>query len=52
VGSTPTEGFELLVKNDLTELTGEYLVLKYPDRFSPKAIAAARVRLERRGVEP
>jgi hypothetical protein len=51
VGSTPTEGFELLIKNDLMELTGEYLVLKYPDRFSPKAVAAARVRLELRGVE-
>jgi hypothetical protein len=51
VGSTPTEGFELLIKNDLMELTGEYLVLKYPDRFSPKAVSAARVRLELRGVE-
>jgi hypothetical protein len=45
VSSTPTDGFELLVANGLAELTGEYLVLKYHDRFSHRAVAAARLRL-------
>ena len=34
VSLTPTEGFELLIQKGLAELTGEYLVLKYPDHFS------------------
>jgi hypothetical protein len=50
VGSVPTEGFDLLVKNGMVELTGEYLVLKYPDRFSTKAVAAAKARLEHSDV--
>ena len=51
VSSAPTEGFDLLVKNDMAELTGEYLVLKYPDHFSSKAVAAAKTRLEHSGAE-
>lgn len=51
-GSTPTEGFDLLIKNRMAELTGEYLVLKYPDRFSTKAVAAAKARLKPCGIEP
>ena len=50
VSSATTQGFELLIQNDLAELTGEYLVLKYPDRFSYKAITAARIRLAEHGV--
>jgi hypothetical protein len=46
VQTKATEGFELLVKNGLVELTGEFLVLKYPDQFSPKAVASAKARLE------
>ncbi len=41
----PTESFELLVANDLVEMTGEQIVLKYPDQFSPEAVAAAKARL-------
>lgn len=41
----PTEGFELLVANELVEMTGEQIVLKYPDQFSPEAVAAAKARL-------
>ncbi len=50
VSSAPTEGFELLIQNGLAELTGEYLVLKYPDHFSDKAITAAKTRLSEHGV--
>lgn len=48
----PTEGFELLVKNGLSELTGEYLVTKYHSHFSKKAVTAATRRLEEYGIEP
>ena len=50
VSSASTQGFELLIQNGLGELTGEYLVLKYPDSFSDKAITAARIRLAEHGV--
>ena len=40
-----TEGFRLLMENGLEELTGEYLVVKYEERFSAKAVEAAKARL-------
>jgi hypothetical protein len=46
ISKAPTEGYELLVASGLTELTGERLVLKYPEKFSAEAIAAAKARLE------
>ena len=42
----PTEGYELLVAKGMPELTGEHLVLKYPEQFSAEAIAAAKARIE------
>jgi hypothetical protein len=45
ISKTPTEGFELPIEHGLIELTGEYLVLKYQDRFSSAAVTAARARL-------
>ncbi len=45
LSKTPTEGYELLVANGLAEMTGEQLVLKYPEQFSADAIAAAKARL-------
>jgi hypothetical protein len=45
--SGPTEGFNLLINSGLSELTGEYLVIKYADRFSESAVAAAKARLEK-----
>lgn len=45
LATQPTEGFRLLMNNGLEELTGEHLVVKYADRFSPKAVEAARTRL-------
>jgi hypothetical protein len=45
VGSARTEGFELLVENGMVELTGEYLVLKYPAPSSACACRPFRSRL-------
>ena len=47
-----SEGLELLVSKGLFELTGEYLVLKYANRFSSKAVATARRKLEDFGYSP
>jgi hypothetical protein len=44
--SAPTEGFDLLVNSGMPELTGEHLVIKYADRFSQDAVAAAKARLQ------
>lgn len=44
--SAPTEGFNLLVDSGMPELTGEHLVIKYADRFSQSAVAAATARLQ------
>jgi hypothetical protein len=41
-----TQGFTLLVENNLVELTGEFLVLKHPTHFSSDTIASARKRLQ------
>lgn len=40
-----TDGFNLLISHGMVELTGEYLVTKYPDRFSEAAVRAARARM-------
>lgn len=45
----PTSGFDILVKNGLKHLTGEYLVVKYADKFSSRAVESARRRLELEG---
>jgi hypothetical protein len=45
-GYTETEGFKLLTQAGLTELTGEYLVTKYPDRFTAEAVRRANARLK------
>jgi len=47
-----SEGLELLVSKGLFTLTGEYLVLKYASRFSPDAVAAARIKLKNFGYSP
>ncbi len=43
--TSPTQGFELLVAANMRELTGEYIILKYPERFSDEAVQAAEKRL-------
>jgi hypothetical protein len=40
-----TDGFQALISKRLTHLTGEHIVLKYPDRFSDEAVEGARRRL-------
>lgn len=42
-----TDGFRTLVDRGLVELTGEYLVTKYPDRFSSEAVDRAMLRLSK-----
>jgi hypothetical protein len=49
IANTPTDGFKLLIDAGLIELTGEYMVLKYPAHFSDKARERARQRLEQAG---
>ena len=44
-GSAETDGFKYLTQAGLIELTGEYLVTKYPKRFSAEAVRRARARL-------
>jgi hypothetical protein len=46
LATQPTEGFALLMDNELEHLTGEHLVIKYSDRFSAEAVKRARVRIE------
>ena len=46
LAAEPSEGFALLMDNGLQDLTGEHLVVKYADRFSGKAVEAARARLD------
>jgi hypothetical protein len=46
VSKAPTEGYELLTAKGLSELTGESLVLKYPEQFSVEAVAAAQARVD------
>lgn len=45
LSTTPTQGFELLVQAGMFKLTAEYLVTKYPERFSSAAVIAAKARL-------
>ena len=47
-----TQGFQTLIKRKLHDLTGEYLVLKYADRFDKEVVEAARKRLLDEGVDP
>lgn len=41
----PSEEFQLLVANGFGDVTGEQLVLNYPEQFSEEAVAAATARL-------
>jgi hypothetical protein len=50
--SVGTDGFNLLVSLGMVELTGEYLVMKYPHRFSQQAVDAASARMASATVRP
>ena len=52
VSRVPTDGYNLLIQQGMPELTGEYIVLRYPNRFSERAQVAARDRLSKSGVAP
>ncbi len=41
----PTDGFRLLTERGLSELTAEYLVVKYESRFPPEVVESAKRRL-------
>jgi hypothetical protein len=45
--SKPSAGYTKLIEAGLDDLAFEALVLRYPDKFSTKACAAARARLKR-----
>jgi hypothetical protein len=44
-GHSETVGFKSLIDAGLIELTGEYLVTKYPERFTAEAVRRAKERL-------
>jgi hypothetical protein len=52
VAAHETDGFQALMSARLTHLTGEHIVLKYPDRFSPEAVEGARRRLHSHAALP
>ena len=49
-GKVETNGFKLLVEKGLPEYTGEYLVLRYANRFPEDVVALARSRLAAHGI--
>jgi hypothetical protein len=49
-GKAETEGFKLLVQAGLPEFTGEYLVVRYVERFPEDVVNAARERLTLHGI--
>ncbi|MBY0370534.1 hypothetical protein K2X33_07605 [bacterium] len=45
-----TEGFGLLLKAGLAQYTGEYLVVRYADRFPPHIVELAKARLSQHKI--
>ncbi len=52
VATHETDGFQALMSAKLAHLTGEHIVLKYPERFSPAAVEGARRRLDAHNALP
>jgi hypothetical protein len=50
--SGTTQGFDILVDGGHPELTGEAIVLRHSQEFSSDAVAAARARLLKHGIDP
>jgi hypothetical protein len=50
-GKAETNGFKLLVEKGLPEFTGEYLVVRYADRFPNDVVELARKRLTEHGIK-
>lgn len=40
-----------MIENGMPELTAEFLVLKYPERFSNRAVEASRQRFQKHGID-
>jgi len=51
-GKIETNGFKLLVEKGMPEYTGEYLVIRYADRFPDDVVLLARNRLAVHGIAP
>jgi len=49
-GKSETNGFKLLVEKGLPEYTGEYLVVRYADRFPADVVNLATERLQMHGI--
>ena len=49
-GRAETNGFKLLVERGLPEFTGEYLVIRYSNRFPDDVVELARNRLSEHGI--
>lgn len=49
-GKAETNGFKLLVDRGMPEFTGEYLVVRYSDRFPEDVVALAKDRLGEHGI--
>jgi hypothetical protein len=49
-GKAETNGFKLLVAKGLPEFTGEYLVVRYADRFPEDVVSLAKDRLDEHGI--
>jgi hypothetical protein len=47
-----TQGFDILVDGGHPELTGEAIVIRHSQEFSPEAVVAARERLVKHGIDP
>jgi hypothetical protein len=47
---TSAEGFRMIMDRQLPELTGEAVILRHADDFSPEVVSAARLRLSEAGV--
>jgi len=52
VATQETEGFRMLLERGMPELSGEAVVLRNADQFTPEMVAAARARLEAAGIDP
>lgn len=48
----PTPGFRMLAERRMLDLSGEAIVLRFADKFSAAAVAAAKERLRAYGYQP
>jgi len=47
-----TDGFLILMRHGRPDMTGEAIVIRHPDKFSPAAVASAKRKLEEHSVDP